>query len=232
MNGVRLSLAWLVLSMIQPSLVAAQESSRGDVATLSNEIGQVKAALEAQSASLRDELAKQNSAKEPWWAPLAVSFVVAAGGWGITYTVLIRGFREQDRVRADERRHSDGARIESFLVEGLKYFDGGIQERSIGIGLIEAYWKGFPRLQEVWTSVLANQAVYILSKLEEKATLPKHEVVNLRRAIRLLVNMNGTAEHSDEIKKAVERLPAERRKEYAWVASELPSQMPDVTGLS
>src|SRR5262249_47517840 len=129
-------------------------------------------------------------------APLG-SLVAAIGGWIITYTILIRGFKEQeavrveersrqDKLRSDDQRHSDGARIESFLVESLRYFEGGTQHRSIGISMIEAYWRDFPRLRSVWRSVLSNQAIYVLSKVIKEGEIPLHEADNLSRIYSML----------------------------------------------
>jgi len=199
-------LGWcLILVFMQRADARAQqnEATPGvEVQRLAGEIRELRSTLDKQISALdgyRKELADQNRIKNSAWtvygvplvAPLG-SLVAAIGGWIIAYTVLIRGFRQQEGVRAeeqkrqdalrsDDRRHSDGARIESFLVDSLKYFQHGIQERSIGIGLVEAYWSGFPRLQSVWVSVLANQAVYILSKIVKDEHIPPHEADNLQR---------------------------------------------------
>jgi len=79
----------------------------------------------------------------------------------------------------------------SLLLDSLKWFEGGIQKRAIGISIIDGNWKGFVDLKATWISVLASQAVYILSKSyeEEKGKpvfLPEHEFLNLERIIKLL----------------------------------------------
>ena len=81
----------------------------------------------------------------------------------------------------------------SLLLDSLKWFEGGIQKRGIGISIIDGHWEEsqFSDLRATWVSLLSSQAVYILSKSyeEEKGKpilLPEHEFLNLERIIKLL----------------------------------------------
>jgi len=217
-------------------------SPQAQVQTLTEEIRQLRSTLDKQVSALdgdRSDLAEQNRVKNSVWAVFAVPFlaplgslIAAIGGWIITDTVLIRGFRQQERIRADEqarqdalrsddRRHSDGARIESFLVDSLKYFQHGIQQRSIGIGLVEAYWTDFPRLRPVWVSVLANQAVYIISKIAKDQGIPSHEADNLQRIHSLLAMSLLTPHQASSLTSAIKAVAVDklRPEEVAPVAA-------------
>jgi hypothetical protein len=70
------------------------------------------------------------------------------------------------------------------LLDSLKWFEGGIQSRAVGLAVIEGHWVDHPELRPTWTSVLVAQAVYILSKPESE--LPQHETRNLQRILALL----------------------------------------------
>jgi hypothetical protein len=73
---------------------------------------------------------------------------------------------------------------QSKLLDSLKWFEGGIQNRAVGLAVIEGHWLDQPELRPTWASVLVSQAVYIISKPE--ARLPDHEVRNLDRILSLL----------------------------------------------
>src|SRR5262249_16344612 len=66
-----------------------------------------------------------------------------------------------EKAREKQRDAENGARIESFLVDSLKYLQsgGGSRDRILGLAFIEAYWDDFRRLQSVWTSVVTGQVL-------------------------------------------------------------------------
>ncbi len=121
--------------------------------------------------------------------------------------------------RADER---------SLLLDSLKWFEGGIQKRGIGISVIDGHWKKFPDLKATWVAVLASQAIYILSKSYKEEhgkpiLLPEHEFLNLDRIVELLkrgipkvkdklLTGNPNQEVHDAFKKAIERHKIEEEK--------------------
>jgi len=154
-----------------------------------SEFQAVQTALENQRA----EFEKFNKARDSWWngyavplLPVLAAIFTAIGGWLVTYLLLKKNFENQDTVRADDRKVKEDERKELYLVEALRYFEGRTQKRSIGIAFIEAYWDEVTRLQKTWTAVLANQAIYILSKLSTDHKLEVHELDNLNRIFELL----------------------------------------------
>lgn len=112
---------------------------------------------------------------------------------------------KQEATRKHEEEEKEKERMELYLVDSLKYFEGGTQNRNIGIAFVQAYWKKFPQLQETWTAILSNQAIYILTKLLEDKALTLHEFNNLERIFSLL--KKGTLEpyQNDQIAEVLNR---------------------------
>lgn len=113
------------------------------------------------------------------------------------------------------------AGMKSLLLDSLKWFEGGIQKRSIGIAIIDGSWRDFKDLRATWLSVLGAQAVYILSKSYEvehgkPKLLPEHEFLNLEHILKLLkrglketnkelLSGNPVVEVEQEFTKAIEK---------------------------
>jgi hypothetical protein len=95
--------------------------------------------------------------------------------------------QEAQQLRKERRDAENGARIESFLVEALEYFESGrgSRDRMLGVAFIEEYWPGFPRLHSIWTSVLIGQVLRLLSNATDTAG-DLQDVVALRRMVALL----------------------------------------------
>ena len=84
------------------------------------------------------------------------------------------------------------------LIESLHWFEGRTQKRSIGIAIVESGWdvKKNKEFQSKWTSVLTNQAIYLLTKEEKeekKEEEPFHEEQNLYRIINILIDKDFAA---------------------------------------
>jgi hypothetical protein len=70
-----------------------------------------------------------------------------------------------------------------YLFSGLKWFEGGTQQRNIGISVIEGHWSAFPSLRSVWRPLLVTQVVHVMTKGDDSET----ERNNADRMIALLV---------------------------------------------
>ena len=103
---------------------------------------------------------------------------------------LTRIWNNRDR-QADRReremaaKEAERSKQRDVLYESLKWFEGGIQRRSIGIAVVNTSWSAFLEFRPLWTEVFASQAVYLLTASDE-GTKP-HEHDNLRRIMELLV---------------------------------------------
>lgn len=127
--------------------------------------------------ALDRKIKEQNSWSNPSiLLPFISAMMVALFGGGVAlYTLLTQ-------KRAGMKR---------MLLESLKWFEGGIQKRGIGVAIINGNWEEFEDLRATWISVLVSQAVYILSKsyeIEDRKPkfLPEHEFLNLERILALL----------------------------------------------
>lgn len=118
----------------------------------------------------------------------AVGGMLAAGG-GVIGFCLKRYWDTRDKEAAEksaelaaleERRTKE----RDILYGSLKWFEGGTQNRSIGIAVVNASWSKYPEFHHLWVEVFANQAIYLLaaSKRDDK----EHEQDNLRRLLDLL----------------------------------------------
>ena len=134
-------------------------------------VSDVKAALKAE--------------KDPKWKdPTAL---LAVGALLLSFASLAFSFFQFRRNRSDTldwKERDARANRQAKLLESLKWFEGGIQNRAIGIAVIEGHWDDQPELRPTWASLLVAQAVYILSKPESE--LPQHETRNLQRILALL----------------------------------------------
>jgi len=119
----------------------------------------------------------------------AVGAILAAAGAAVGFFVK-RYWDKRDRfaeegARKIQARDAERQQQREILYESLKWFEGGTQNRSIGIAVVTTSWQAYPEFRELWIEVVANQAIYLLtgSKQGEKA----HEHDNLRRMLGLLV---------------------------------------------
>jgi hypothetical protein len=160
-----------------------------------------------QLASLRASV-EAIVAGKPWWypsvlGPIAVGVVSALSGFAVAFYT----------VKANRASQSESRR-EGLIADGLKWFEGGSQGRSIGIAVIEANWRSVSMFRPLWVGVLVNQAVYLLA--ESRQGNAAHETENLRRISRLL-NLDPTLigpHHRESIDRAlkVRNKAAERLK--------------------
>jgi uncharacterized membrane protein len=84
-------------------------------------------------------------------------------------------------IAAQEERRT---KERDILYGSLRWFEGGTQNRSIGIAVVNASWPNYPEFHALWVEVFANQAIYLLAaaKRDDK----EHEQDNLRRLLDLL----------------------------------------------
>jgi len=105
--------------------------------------------------------------------PFLTSMLIAVGGWLFVWKVT-RHTSDAARRQKDEDR----------VFESLKLLSEGSQARGIALGLIEAYWDEMPRFQQPWATVVANQAIHLLTQSKERDSYV--ELDNLHRIFRLL----------------------------------------------
>jgi hypothetical protein len=132
-----------------------------------------------------DVVAKSAPKPEKGWSEPTV--LVSAGAVLLAIASLTFSFYQFRRNRVDSikwKKRDSRANRQAKLLDSLKWFEGGIQNRAVGIAVIEGHWVDQPELRSTWASVLVSQAVYIISKPEAK--LPQHEARNLERILALL----------------------------------------------
>ncbi|MDJ0730389.1 MAG: hypothetical protein QNJ33_10405 [Crocosphaera sp.] len=109
----------------------------------------------------------------------AWSFLGALIGGGIGSLATIYVSNQESNLKKRER-----------LIESLTWFEGRTQKRNVGIAIVESEWeitekKDFKEFKKIWTSLLVNQAIYLLTN--EKDEIAFHEEQNLCRMIDILV---------------------------------------------
>jgi hypothetical protein len=138
-----------------------------------------------KDAIVSDVVSKSKAKEDRGWNDPAV--LVSAGAVLLTIASLTFSFYQFRKNRSDTldwKERDSRANRQAKLLESLKWFEGGIQNRAVGIAVIEGHWIDYPELRPTWVSVLISQAVYIISKPEK--TIPQHEVRNLHRILSLL----------------------------------------------
>ncbi len=117
-----------------------------------------------------------------------------------------------------ERKHT---KRDDFLFEAFKWFEGGSQKRNIGISIVEGFWEEVPHLRGILVPLLTNQAIYLLTKSEEREALHEtdkkemkklqeerealHEEDNLNRIMKILLNFTDLkGRFDDQYKKLTE----------------------------
>ena len=117
-----------------------------------------------------------------------ITAIIAASGGVFAALLSVFGLIYQQKLINNFLKRSQ-------FVDSLKWFEGKTQKRSIGLAIIEANWGDHKDLQKTWTSVLVNQAIYLLTKKSkdkksaEKSNdkiLDPHESDNRRRIRELL----------------------------------------------
>jgi hypothetical protein len=104
---------------------------------------------------------------------------VLAGLGCIVGFMLTRYWSNKDRA------HEDRAKMRDVLYESLRWFEGGTQDRSIGIAVVNASWASFENFRPIWIEVFSNQAIYLLASSKQGTNAHEHH--NLMRLINLLV---------------------------------------------
>jgi hypothetical protein len=118
-----------------------------------------------------------------------VGGVLAAIGTAVGF-FLSRTWQKHDRA-LDQRERSLAAQREEnlkqreLLISALRWFEGGTQNRSIGIAVVNTNWELLKEFRALWIEVLANQAIYLLMASDQKTAAHEHE--NLRRIMQLLI---------------------------------------------
>src|SRR5260370_28740770 len=115
----------------------------------------------------------------PAWLVPAIAVLVGAGG----------GWRAGYFTKRLELREGQAAQMANEVVQSLKWFEGGSQIKSIGIAYIETRFsdKHYKQFYTVWSSVLANQAIYLLTGSDQRTSF--HEQDNLERILNLLLQL-------------------------------------------
>jgi len=119
---------------------------------------------------------------------VAGSILLALGG--VIGYLLNRYWAARDRdIGRRERKlagkDAERAKLRDVLYESLKWFEGGTQNRSIGIAVVRTSWELHPEFHKLWIEVLANQVIYLLAAQEPKDR--PHENENLRRIMETLL---------------------------------------------
>jgi hypothetical protein len=87
-----------------------------------------------------------------------------------------------------------------IFLDSLGWFEGGTQKRNIGIAIVESEWdkKDNKDFRSRWTSVLTNQAVYLLTRKPTKGKEKEpvfHEEQNLIRIMDILMEKADVKEN-------------------------------------
>jgi hypothetical protein len=160
---------------------ASQAAKNADVPVV------VASDIAAIKADLAKIAARKRSFRDPdVWLPFAAALLVAIGGWATTLYV----FRKSQSAQQAAFSRQSAERIEDNLLNLLKLFGGGSQNRSLGLALVTAYRNtDLPAIQRAWKNVLVAQAIYLLTQSEERDNLL--EVENLRVIMSRLEERRG-----------------------------------------
>lgn len=149
-----------------------------------------------------------NDALDDHKTPIYMTGEVIAAYIAASAAIIIAGFNlfqlyitRKDQKTAEKNRN---------LFDALKWFEGRTQKRSIGIAVIEAYWKdNIEELKKVWKPLLVNQAIHILKRSEDKNNATEYN--NLERIINLIKEADLEFDQKETIYDAL--LNANYRKE-------------------
>ena len=143
--------------------------------------------------------------KSRWIEPSTLVGVLGVLG-GIAGVLIQRFWHRRDEELSAQR--ADRSRLESYVLDSLRWFEGKTQKRSIGIAVIEGNWDRFADLHETWLAVLTNQAVYLLASSEQEDAA--HERSNLNRII-ALISRGGATISIDQRTSLAEAIEENRR---------------------
>jgi hypothetical protein len=179
MHASRVILVVSVAIIAASAPVPAQDDPSADLQQVKKQLvdrlSPTESALLERINTLEDKLQKAN----PWLnPPVIIAITVATAGWAIALFQFF-GNRQQ--------------RIWELLLESLRWFEGGTQARSIGIALVESKWQHHEEFRSRWTSILMNQAIYLLTRKKERDAI--HERANLYRIMNLLIETVDPSGH-------------------------------------
>jgi len=179
-----LAFLWIAAPALSFGQTASQQPLTPiDQQDLAKRAARIEAALEDHSKSLKVIEGRLETA-QGWRTPtsmIALGAVVVSFAAALFAAVqFFLNLRETRALAREQRLASE----RSELMDSLKWFGGGIQNRAIGLAIVNGNWHIHKRLRPTWTSVLLSQAVYIISKPDKR--LPSHELENLRNALGLL----------------------------------------------
>lgn len=143
-----------------------------------------------------DELDRKVTESNVWVSPktlmpLFVGIIAAFSG-------LLIAERSSQRARNTQSQ----TQHEQHLVDSLRWFAENTTGRGIGIAVVKANWKSFPRLQPTWTSIMVWQSGYLISQSKRKREAT--EVTNLQNMRRLLETAQLTDDQKEDLKLAFE----------------------------
>ncbi len=122
-----------------------------------------------------------SSSQQSWSSPTTV---IAVGAMLVSMLSLSFAILQFYLNRRDQQT----SKMREQLLNSLQWFGEGIQERSIGIAIIEAHWDDVPDLKKIWIAVLLSQAIHILTRSKQQAS--ETQLDNLNRIVKLLWNAN------------------------------------------
>jgi|GEM_PF-5205744 len=147
-----------------------------------------------QDATGQDNMSKPIDPVDLVFRVLAIAGNIFAALGVVIGFLLSRYFSKVDRTAGERERarlaeDADRAKLRDILYESLKWFQGGTQNRSIGIAVVRTSWEMYPTFRNLWIEVLANQVIYLLAAQEQKPR--EHEQENLRRMMDILVHQKS-----------------------------------------
>lgn len=167
--GVVLNAVPLTSSPVRtPKPSATSTATAGEAPADSEKLEQIRRDV----ASLKDKQRKRLSDPDVL-LPFLATLTVAIGGWLFAWKVAKQTSDSARRQKNEDR-----------VFDSLKLLSEGSQSRGIALGLIQAYWDEMPNLQRPWTTVVANQAIHLLTRAKERDSFV--ELDNLYRMFALL----------------------------------------------
>jgi hypothetical protein len=136
----------------RPTPPATATASGGVAASDSEKLEQIRRDV----ASLKEKQRKRLSDPDVL-LPFLATLTVAIGGWIFAWKVAKHTGDSARRQKNEDR-----------VFDSLKLLSEGSQSRGIALGLIEAYWDEMPNLQGPWITVVANQAIHLLTRSKER----------------------------------------------------------------
>jgi hypothetical protein len=178
----------LILTFATAGILHAQDNA----STIDDELHEIRQQLvdrlspaEADLLKRTEQIENEIKKQDPWLQPpVILAIVVAAAGWVIA---IVQNFVTRNQ------------RTWELLLESLRWFEGGTQPRSIGIALVESKWDHHKEFRRRWTSILVNQAIYLLTRKKGRDAI--HERANLYRIMKLLIETVGPSGNIEDIER-------------------------------